>query len=72
MTLLSGCATPVSKPQLTIYCPAITSYSQDYNERLAQELEALPPTSTLIEQTITDYIVLRDRIRRCNEEKGKI
>ena len=69
---LSGCAEPVYRTQLEIYCPAIKQYSEDFNNKLADELESLPSDSRAIEEAMGNYIYLRDRIRQCSAEKEKI
>ena len=51
---------------------AFKQYDERFNNLLADELESLPPESRAIEETMKNYIYLRDRIRRCNEEKGKV
>ena len=70
--LLTGCAQTVYRTQLEIYCPAIKQYDERFNNLLADELESLPPESRAIEEAMKNYIYLRDRIRRCEEEKGKV
>ena len=69
---LSGCAETVYRTQLEIYCPSIKQYSEDFNNKLADELESLPSDSRAIEEAMRNYIYLRDRIRRCEEEKDKV
>ncbi len=69
---LSGCAATVYRTQLEIYCPSIKQYSEDFNNKLADELESLPSDSRAIEEAMRNYIYLRDRIRRCEEEKDKV
>lgn len=69
---LSGCAETVYRTQLEIYCPSIKQYSEDFNNKLADELEQLPSDSRAIEEAMGNYIYLRDRIRRCDEEKDKV
>jgi hypothetical protein len=71
MTLLTGCAETVYRTKLEIYCPPLANYSPEWNESLAQELDALPQEYSSIPMAITDYAKLRDRIRRCNDEKDK-
>lgn len=66
---LSACAETVYRTNLEIYCPPIVAYDSAFNERLAQEIEALPSGSTAIEQTITDYAAMRDRARACQKEQ---
>jgi hypothetical protein len=67
--LLSGCATKVFEPELIVYCPPIKKYDDTFNNKLADEIEALPRSSTHIPEAIGDYAYLRDRIRRCEENK---
>ncbi len=69
---LTGCAQTVYRTQLEIYCPSIKQYDERFNNLLADELESLPPESRAIEESMKNYIYLRDRIRRCEEEKGKV
>jgi sarcosine oxidase delta subunit len=69
---LTGCAKTVYRTQLEIYCPQIKQYDERFNTKLADELESLPATATAIDEAVKNYIYLRDRIRRCNEEKDKI
>ena len=69
---LGGCAETVYRTQLEIYCPSIKQYSEDFNNKLADELEQLPSDSRAIEEAMGNYIYLRDRIRRCEEEKDKV
>ena len=69
---LTGCATTVYKTKLEIYCPQIKQYDERFNNQLADELESLPATATAIDEAVKNYIYLRDRIRRCEEEKDKI
>ena len=69
---LTGCAETVYRTQLEIYCPSLKQYSEDFNNKLADELEQLPSDSRAIEEAMGNYIYLRDRIRRCEEEKDKV
>jgi hypothetical protein len=71
MILLSGCAGPVYKTELEIYCPPIKKYSSKFNEQLAQEVLSLPEEGAAIERVVSDYIELRDTIRACNQERDK-
>ena len=70
--LLTGCEKTVYRTNLEVYCPPLKSYSTDYNEALAQELEALPEGYETIPNTIADYAKLRDRIRACEQEKDNL
>jgi hypothetical protein len=69
---LTGCAETVYRKQVEVYCPPIVSYSQEFNEDLADDLDALAQDQYAIPTAITDYAKLRDRIRRCEEERGKL
>ena len=69
---LSGCAGTVYRTNLEVYCPPIQTYSTEWNEALAAELEGLSEGYTTIPQTLADYAALRDRIRVCEKEKDKL
>jgi len=69
--LLSGCGT-VYRTQFEPYCPAIRTYSPEFLNELADQIESLPPNHRAIEAAIKNYTHLRDRIRRCHQEKDKI
>ena len=69
---LTGCAQTVYKTKLEIYCPQIKQYDERFNIQLADELDSLPASNTAIEEAVKNYIYLRDRIRRCEEEKDMI
>ena len=72
LALLTGCGTTVYKTQLEIYCPQIKQYDEQFNQKLADEIEALSPEFRAIEEAIGNYVYLRDRIRRCEAEKENI
>ena len=55
-----------------MYCPPIEDYSEEYNEKLAEELTGLPQDSDAIETAVTDYVQLRDRIRACENKKDNL
>jgi|TARA_R110001606_G_scaffold398229_1_gene576768 hypothetical protein len=42
------------------------------NEALAQELDTLDEGYSAIPMVISDYAKLRDKVRRCEEEKEKL
>ena len=69
LALLVGCGETVYRTQLEIYCPSIKQYTPEFNNKLADEIENLPTDSTAVEEAMKNYIYLRDRIRRCNDEK---
>ena len=72
MSLLTGCVSTVYKTELEVYCPPIKQYSEAFNNRLADEIENLPQDSEAIEEAISNYIVLRDKLRACEEQAQKI
>jgi hypothetical protein len=69
---LTGCAETVYRTDLEIYCPPIKEYSEDFTETLAVELDVLDEAFEAIPNVVTDYILLRDRIRQCSAEKEKL
>jgi hypothetical protein len=70
---LSGCAETVYRTKLEVYCPPIQTYTPEFNNELADELDALEEgTDGSIQTAIADYAKLRDRIRACEKEKGNI
>jgi hypothetical protein len=73
MTYLSGCASTVYKTELEIYGPNIVKYNQDFNNKLADEIESLPDTNgnLAIVDALSDYASLRDKIRACQKERDK-
>jgi hypothetical protein len=68
MMLLSGCANTVYKTEVEVYCPTIKIYPEDFNNRLADEIEDLPADSQAISEAISNYIVLRDKVRACEKQ----
>lgn len=65
MIFLTACTGKVSDLQLEVYCPSPTEYSQEFNETLAEEITALPKTSTAIVDALGDYANLRDKLNTC-------
>ena len=72
MMLLSGCANTVYKTEVEVYCPSIKIYSEAFNNRLADEIEDLPTDSQAIGEAISNYIVLRDKIRACEKQAEEL
>jgi len=70
-SLLTGCGSTVYKTQLEVYCPPIRTYTPEFNERLALEIESLPSDNTALEEALSDYIALRDKIRACTLNETK-
>ncbi len=62
LILLSACGTANSNPACV--CPPIKEYSQEFQEKLAAEIEAAPKEAVFIE-SLSDYAILRDQIRGC-------
>ena len=57
--LLTACAgAPVA------VCPSLKTYTPEFNQRLAAEVDALSADSATVE-AIGDYIGLRDQVRAC-------
>ena len=54
-----------------IYCPPVRDYDTMFNEELADEVQSLPSHATAIPEALGDYVDLRDRIRRCENERDK-
>jgi hypothetical protein len=72
VVLLTGCERTVYRTNLEVYCPPLKSYSTDFNEILAAELDVLDEDYEAIPEVVTDYIKLRDRIRVCEQEKDNL
>ena len=72
VVLLTGCERTVYRTNLEVYCPPLKSYSTDFNETLAVELDVLDEAYEAIPEVVTDYIKLRDRIRVCEQEKDNL
>ena len=69
---LSGCAGTVYRTKLEVYCPPIQPYSPEFNQELADNLDALKEGYEAVSTAISDYAKLRDRIRACEKEKGEL
>jgi hypothetical protein len=59
---LTACATAPSR--LPVVCPPVAAYDRDFQARLADEIQRLPPDSAL-ERAMLDYARLRDKARAC-------
>jgi hypothetical protein len=70
-TSLIGCANTVYKTELEVYCPPLKSYSEEFNLKLADELESLPSSDVKIVEALSDYIALRDLIRECQKKRDE-
>ena len=62
--LLSACATGGSDGRAP--CPPIVDYTSAERERAAGEVEALPEDSMIV-RMLSDYVVLRDQVRACQQ-----
>ena len=72
--LLTGCAGAVYKTEVEVYCPPIVEYNEDFNNKLIDEIESLPETDggPAIVEALSDYAVLRDKVRACKKERDKL
>ena len=61
---LSGCATVGSDGNRLGTCPPVVEYSQEFQERAAEEL-ALLPQGSAIAVLLSDYAVMREQARAC-------
>ncbi len=72
MTLLTGCGTTVYKTQVEVYCPTLIEYPVEFNNGLADELEAIPEEQIKnTTEALSDYVALRDEIRACIKQRDK-
>jgi hypothetical protein len=55
---LTACATAPSRP--SIVCPPVVTYDRNFQARLADEIQRLPPGAAL-ERAMLDYARLRDQ-----------
>jgi hypothetical protein len=47
-------------------CPPLKEYTQEFNQRLGNEVDAMPADSATVE-AIGDYIALRDSVKECQK-----
>lgn len=59
-SLLAGCVTGPS----SVACLPVASYPQSFLDRVADEVEHLPPASAT-EEMLADYSVMRAQARAC-------
>ncbi len=62
-SLLSACAT-VSSERATGVCPQVVEYDDGFQARAAEEVQALPDGSAIVEM-LSDYAVMREQARVC-------
>ena len=63
-SLLSACAT-VSSERVTGVCPPVVEYDTGFQARTAEEVQALPEGSAIVEM-LSDYAVMREQARICD------
>lgn len=63
---LTACAPETSRPPtVDSLCPEPVAYGADFQQQLADELEALPVAHTALWQAMMDYGRLRAALRVC-------
>ena len=62
-SLLSACAT-VSSERVVGVCPPVVEYDAGVQTRAAEEVQALPKGSAIVEM-LSDYAVMREQARGC-------
>lgn len=65
MIFLTGCATGSSEWRATGVCPPVVEYSREEQQRMAEEIEALPEDSVIV-GWLADYAVLRGQVQSCD------
>ncbi len=63
-SLLSACAT-ASSERVVGLCPPVVEYSAGFQARAAEEVQALPDGSEVVE-LLNDYAKIRDQVRNRN------
>lgn len=64
MIFLTGCATGSSEHGARTYCPPVVEYGREEQQRMAEEVEALPEDSVIV-GWLADYAVLRAQLDYC-------
>jgi len=62
-SLLSACSMVSSEP-VTGVCPPVVEYDAGVQARAAEEVQALPDGSAVVEM-LSDYAVMREQARGC-------
>ena len=62
-SLLGACAT-VNSERSTGVCPPVVEYDTGFQERAAEEVQALPEGSEIVEM-LSDYAVMREQAGAC-------
>jgi hypothetical protein len=65
MIFLTGCATGSSEWRGTGVCPSVVEYSREEQQRMVEEVEALPEDSVIV-GWLADYAVLRGQVKACH------
>ena len=47
-------------------------FDENFNNKLADELESLPSDATAIPEALSNYAYLRDRVRQCQIERDEL
>ena len=63
-SLLSACAT-VSSERVPGVCPPVVEYDDGFLARAAEEVQALPEGSAVVEM-LSDYAFMREQARVCH------
>jgi hypothetical protein len=63
---VSSCAKVGSDGGAFRACPPVVAYSREFQSRVAEELVLLPEGSAVVEM-LSDYAVMREQVRGCNE-----
>lgn len=63
---LIGCATAGFEAGGVAGCPPVMEYSREFQVRVAEELALLPERSAVAEM-LSDYAMMRDQARVCDE-----
>jgi hypothetical protein len=66
MSLLTGCATAGADGGALRACPPVVAYSQVFQAAAAEELALLPENSAAVKM-LSDYAVMREQARICDE-----
>ncbi len=64
-SLLSACATVSSEPVVGV-CPPVLEYGDVFQERAAEEVQALPKDTAIVEM-LSDYAVMREQAWGCED-----
>lgn len=68
MIFLNGCARESSEWRATGVCPPVVEYSREEQQRMAEDVQALPEDSVIV-GWLADYAVLRQQLKLCSERR---